>query len=68
MIVAATGHRLHLLPGYRGDGSSQRLRTALLETAMDAIQEWHPDHAIVGMATGWDMAVGAACMFLNVPF
>ncbi len=68
MIVAATGHRLHILPTYRGDGSSQRLRTALLETAMGALEEWHPDLVISGMATGWDMAVAAAAMFLNVPF
>lgn len=68
MIVAATGHRLHLLPGYRGDGSSQRLRTALLETAMDALDQWNPDLVISGMATGWDMAVAFAAMVTNRPF
>lgn len=68
MIVAATGHRLHILPGYKGDGSSHRLRAALLETAMDALEEWHPEEVISGMATGWDMAVAAAAMMLNVPF
>ncbi|MBY0263695.1 MAG: DUF357 domain-containing protein [Phycisphaerales bacterium] len=68
MIVAATGHRLHLLPGYRGDGSSQVLRTILLETAMAALDEWNPDLTISGMATGWDMAVAAACMLTNRPY
>lgn len=68
MIVAATGHRLHLLPGYRGDGSSQRIRALLLEIAMQALTEWRPDEVITGMATGWDMAVGAAAMMMNVPY
>lgn len=68
MIVAATGHRLHLLPGYRGEGSSQVLRTILLETAMVALDEWNPDLTISGMATGWDMAVAAACMLTGRPY
>lgn len=68
MILGATGHRLHLLPGYRGDGSSQKLRVALLEVAMDALEEWCPDLVVVGMATGWDMAVGMAAMLTNRPF
>lgn len=68
MIVAATGHRLHTLPGYRGDGSSHKLRAALLETAMDALEEWSPDLTISGMATGWDLAVAAAAMLTNRPF
>ncbi len=68
MILAATGHRLHLMPGYRGDGSSPRIREALLEQATDSLNEWHPDLVISGMATGWDMAVAAAAMFLNIPY
>lgn len=68
LILGVTGHRLHLLPGYRGDGSSQRLRTRLLEIATAKVEEWHPDRVNTGMATGWDMAMAAACMFLNVPF
>lgn len=68
LILAATGHRLHLLPGYRGEGSSQRIRALLLQLAMDKLEEWHPDEIISGMATGWDMAVAAAAMFLNIPY
>lgn len=68
MILAATGHRLHLLPGYRGEGSSQKLRAALLLTAMEALEAWSPDLVISGMATGWDMAVAAAAMMTNRPF
>jgi uncharacterized phage-like protein YoqJ len=68
MIVAATGHRLHLYPGYRGDGSSSRLREALLVIAMDALEEWSPDLTISGMATGWDMAVAAAAMLTGRPY
>lgn len=68
LILGVTGHRLHLLPGYRGEGSSQKLRTRLLTLAMDKLEEWHPDRVNSGMATGWDMAVAAAAMMLNIPF
>lgn len=67
LTLGVTGHRLHLLPGYAG-ASSQRLRSTLLELAMDRLEDWCPDLVITGMATGWDMAVAAACMFRNVPF
>ena len=67
LILGVTGHRLHLLPGYRGERSTQ-LRALLLQLAMDKLEEWHPDLLITGMATGWDMAMGAAAMFLNVPY
>lgn len=68
LILGVTGHRLHLLPGYRGDKTSQKLRTRLLEVAIAKVEEWAPDRVNTGMATGWDMAMAAACMFLNVPF
>lgn len=68
LILGVTGHRLHLLPGYRGDGSSQRLRTRLLEIAMGQLEAWQPERVNSGMATGWDMAVAVAAMFLNIPF
>lgn len=66
-VLGVTGHRIHLLPGYAGAGST-RLRALLLELAMDGLEAWCPDRVITGMATGWDMAVAAACMFRNVPF
>lgn len=44
------------------------MRALLLELAMDGLEAWCPDRVITGMATGWDMAVAAACMFRNVPF
>lgn len=67
LTIGVTGHRLHLLPGYAGE-SSQRLRALLLELAMEKLENWSPDLVITGMATGWDMAVAAACMFRNAPF
>lgn len=68
MIVAATGHRLHLLPGYRGDGSSHYLRSLVVEVALDALEEWNPDLVISGLATGWDTAIAIACVIRNTPF
>jgi hypothetical protein len=68
VIVTATGHRLHLLPGYRGDGSSGPLRATLVEVALDTLEEWSPDLLITGMATGWDMAMAIAAMIRNTPF
>lgn len=67
LTIGVTGHRLHLLPGYTGE-ARQRLRALLLELAMERLEDWSPDLVITGMATGWDMAVAAACMFRNTPF
>lgn len=67
LTLGVTGHRLHLLPGYMGERSTE-LRALLLQLAMDKLEEWHPDLVITGMATGWDMAMGAAAMMLNVPY
>lgn len=67
LTLGVTGHRLHLLPGYTGETSST-LRALLLQLAMDELENWHPDLVVTGMATGWDMAVAAAAMMLNVPY
>lgn len=67
MILGATGHRLHILPRYTGEVSSV-LRAKLLETAVEVMEEWHPDLLITGMATGWDQAMACAAMVLNIPF
>lgn len=68
MILGVTGHRLHKLPGYRGERSASDLRKTLLVLAMDKLEEWHPDLVISGMATGWDLAIAMGAMMLNVPF
>lgn len=68
MILGATGHRLHKLPGYRGERTDKRIREALLSVALEALDEWQPDEVISGMATGWDLAVAMAAMVSNIPF
>jgi len=63
MIVAATGHRPDKLLGY----SSQA--AAMLQCfARGRLIELDPDEVIVGMALGWDMAVGYAAADLGIPF
>ena len=63
MIIAATGHRPDKLGGY-----DIKTRRALGALAVEYLHERRPDEVIVGMAQGWDQAVAAACVVLDIPF
>lgn len=64
MVIACSGHRL----GPKVGGWSFGLRKRLESTAIDILKTDRPDYVISGMALGWDMAVVAACVALNIPF
>lgn len=61
MIIAATGHRPDKLGGY-GVGAKMKLR----RLAYDYLKEAKPEGVIIGMAQGWDQAVGFAAMSLEI--
>jgi len=63
MIMAATGHRPDKLGGY-GDEVTARL----IAVAEKGLLRLKPSGMIVGMALGFDLAVAAACVRLDVPF
>lgn len=63
MILAATGHRPDKLGGY---GESARSRLATF--ALSQVDRFGPGAVLVGMAQGWDQAVGWACVGLGIPF
>lgn len=62
MILAATGHRPHKLGGY---GVDVRLR--LHRLAVMTIDTHRPDAVISGFAQGWDLAMAAAALAVDVP-
>lgn len=61
--VSFTGHRPDKLGGW-SKSSTQKV----IDTASKAIEIIEPDHGIVGMAVGWDMAVAEALIKAGVPF
>lgn len=61
MIFAATGHRPEKLGGY---GVEPRLRNF----ARIQLARLKPSKVITGMALGWDQAVAAACVDLDIPY
>lgn len=63
MILAVTGHRPDKLGGYDVD---TRLRVRKL--ALAALDELDPSLVITGMAQGWDTAIAAAAITLDIPF
>lgn len=63
MIVAATGHRPDKLGGY-----DDMTRRALGALAVEWLHYNRPAKVISGMALGWDQAVAAACVVLEIPF
>lgn len=63
VIVAATGHRL----GPKLGGYDLKTRRALGALAVDHLASLQPDSVISGMAIGWDQAVAAAAIRLNIP-
>lgn len=62
-IVAATGHRPEKLLGYSCQAAAK-----LQVFARARLIELDPDVVVVGMALGWDMAVGYAASELGIPF
>lgn len=62
MIIAATGHRPDKLGGY-GVGAKMKLR----RLAYEYLEPLRPTDVIVGMALGWDQAVGWAAVSLGIP-
>lgn len=62
--IAATGHRVEHLAAHLGRpiDYEELIALAKLELAVS-----RPKSVIVGMATGWDLAVGAAALSLRLP-
>lgn len=61
MIWAATGHRPDKLGGYG-------VESRLIAIAQDWIVKAKPEKVIIGMALGWDQAVGKACLAWGIPY
>ena len=62
-VIAATGHRPPKLGGY-----DEKTRRALGALATEHLRYARPAKVISGMALGWDQAVAAACVVLQIPF
>lgn len=62
LIIAATGHRPNKLGGYGADAA-----ITLRARAAEYLTQNRPDSVIVGMALGWDQAVGWAAISLGIP-
>lgn len=62
MIVAGTGHRPDKLGGY-----TNQTRLALGGLATEYLVRVWPEKVISGMALGWDQALAAAAMSMNIP-
>lgn len=62
MILAATGHRPDKLGGY-----DEVTFLQLANFAVTKLRETNPDEVIVGMAMGWDLAVGIAAIDMGIP-
>lgn len=62
-IWAATGHRPNRLGGY-----SERQRLRLVRFAEAILERIMPEKIYTGMALGWDQAVAAAALNLDIPF
>ncbi len=66
-IVAGTGHRLTKLALGKIDPYSPVLREQLTDLAIWYLEKKLPDKVIVGMALGWDIALGIAAIQLGIP-
>lgn len=60
-ILSVTGHRPHLLGGYH-------VQPALEHLALVTLAGMRPRIVRTGMALGWDQAIAAACIALDIPF
>lgn len=63
MKTAFTGHRPDKLGGYGIETSKK-----LVFFAREILKEYGVEHAIVGMALGWDISVAHACVLEGIPF
>jgi hypothetical protein len=61
MSLSVTGHRPHLLGGYL-------VQPALEHLALITLADMRPQRVCTGMALGWDQAIAAACITLDIPF
>lgn len=66
-IVAGTGHRPTKLALGKTDPYSPVLREQLTDLAIWYLEKKLPDKVIVGMALGWDIALGIAAIQLGIP-
>lgn len=64
LIIAATGHRFDHLTLHLGHEVPY---TNLIALARRELTDLRAKSVIVGMATGWDLAVGAAAIDLGLP-
>lgn len=62
-VIAATGHRPEKLGGY-----GNQVPLALGGLATEYLAARRPSKVISGMALGWDQAVAAAALALDIPF
>lgn len=62
-VVVVTGHRPLKLGGY--EVRAANLREDFAATVLEPLQ---PKVVVIGMALGWDMAVGLACLRLGIPY
>jgi uncharacterized phage-like protein YoqJ len=63
LTLGVTGHRPDRLGGY-----DLKTRRALGGFAVDHLVHARPDRVITGMAIGWDLAIAAAAVALDIPF
>lgn len=69
MIIAGTGHRPEKLGGY-SDQVFKRLHAVAIRWLEDqeARSEGVVEYVIMGMALGWDQALGCAAFDLRIPY
>lgn len=60
-VLSVTGHRPHLLGGYH-------VQPRLDHLALVTLADMRPSVVCTGMALGWDQAIAAACITLDIPF
>jgi hypothetical protein len=69
LVLGGTGHRPHRIIGPDGaNGYHAATKALLYRFAVDVVRHYQPRRGKVGMAQGWDMALGWACVELGVPF
>lgn len=62
MIISGTGHRPDKLGGY-----TEEAHKFLVKLAVIWLKKYKPSKVIIGMAMGWDLALGEAAIFCEIP-